>query len=125
MLFLLVMEPLHILFKKAQEMGLLKKLSSVCDAFKVLLYADDATPFINPTKQDLTSTNFILHIFAEANGLITNLQKTNYYPIRCNDTELQLLSSKGRNIFSIFPCTYLGLPLHFKKPNHATLQPLV
>jgi hypothetical protein len=40
------MEPLHMLFNKAQEMGLLKKLSSVCDAFRVLLYADDATLFL-------------------------------------------------------------------------------
>jgi hypothetical protein len=72
----------------------------------------------------MTSTNFILQIFAEASGLITNLQNTNYYPIRCSDTELQLLTSEGRNI-STFPYTYLGLPLHFKKPNHATLQPLV
>jgi hypothetical protein len=44
--FLLAMEPLHMLFNKAQEMGLLKKLSSVCDAFRVLLYADDATLFL-------------------------------------------------------------------------------
>jgi hypothetical protein len=47
------MEPLHRLFKKAQEIGLLHKLSKGCDAFRMLLYADDVAVFINPTEHDL------------------------------------------------------------------------
>jgi hypothetical protein len=41
MLFLLVMEPLHRLFKKAQDLGLLDNLSSSCVTFRMSLYADD------------------------------------------------------------------------------------
>jgi hypothetical protein len=43
------MEPLHMLFKKAQEVGLLKKLSHVCDTFRMSLYTDDVSMFINPS----------------------------------------------------------------------------
>jgi hypothetical protein len=50
MLFILVMEPLHILYKKAQEEGLLEKVSNECEAFRVTLYADDAYVFITPSQ---------------------------------------------------------------------------
>jgi hypothetical protein len=81
MLFLLAMEPLHMLFKKAQEVGLLKKPIPICDAFRSSLYADDATLFVNPSKEDLATTDFILQIFAKASRLVTNLQKTQYFSI--------------------------------------------
>jgi hypothetical protein len=42
MLFLLAMEPLHLLFKKAQDLKLLEKVSRGCEAFRVSLYADDS-----------------------------------------------------------------------------------
>jgi hypothetical protein len=112
------MESLHMLFKKSQELGLLKKLSPVFDAFRSSLYADDATLFINPLKQDLATTDFILQIFAEASGLVTNFQKTHYFPIQCEEVDLHFLYE--RNVAN-FPCTYLGLPLHYKKPSRATL----
>jgi hypothetical protein len=53
MLFLLAMEPLHMLLKKAQDAGLLQKLSPLCDTFKVSLYADDAALFLNPDKKEM------------------------------------------------------------------------
>jgi hypothetical protein len=43
-------------------MGLLRKLHSICDAFRVLMYADDACLFINPSKHDLDITDFILRL---------------------------------------------------------------
>jgi hypothetical protein len=46
MLFLLAMEPLHRLFKKAQDLGLLEKVTSACDNFRMALYADAAAIFI-------------------------------------------------------------------------------
>jgi hypothetical protein len=63
MLFLLAMEPLHRLFKRAQDIGLLKQLSSGCDASRASLYADDDALFINPTINDLQVTISILSIF--------------------------------------------------------------
>jgi hypothetical protein len=124
MLFLLAMEPLLLLFRKAQEEGLLQKLCLKCDACRVSLYANDAALFMNPTKQEVDTTDFILSMFAEASGLVTNLHKTHYYPIQCNITDIQFLYSAGRNVSS-FPFIHLGLPLHYKRPNKETLQPLI
>jgi hypothetical protein len=69
MLFLLAMEPLHRLFKKAQDMGLLGSLSRGCDAFRMSLYANDVVAFVNPTEQDMRTTIEILNIFSNASGL--------------------------------------------------------
>jgi hypothetical protein len=48
MLFLLAMEPLSRLFKKAQRMGLLSSLAKSCDSFRVSLYVDATALFIKP-----------------------------------------------------------------------------
>jgi hypothetical protein len=56
MLFLLAMEPLHMLIAKAQEDGLLSSLSRSCDTFRMSLYADVAAIFIKPDLQDLKVT---------------------------------------------------------------------
>jgi hypothetical protein len=53
MLFLLAMEPLHRLFKKAQKTNLLDKVRKGCHEFRISLYADDAAVFIKPTAKDL------------------------------------------------------------------------
>jgi hypothetical protein len=58
--FLLAMEPLHLLFKKAHEDNLLHKLRHTCDTCKVSLYADDVALFIRPNAQALKVTDLIL-----------------------------------------------------------------
>jgi hypothetical protein len=92
MLFLLAMEPLHRLFKKAQDLGLLEKVSSTYDNFKMTLYADGAIVFIKPEEKDLTVTTSILNIFAQASRLTTNLRKTEFFPIRCSQANLSFLT---------------------------------
>jgi hypothetical protein len=120
MLFLLAIEPLHRLFSKAQEMGLLAKIGN----FRVSFYADAAALFIKPTDQDLCIAEAILGIFAEASGLKTNMSKTEFYLIQCHNIDLSFLSSRNLAI-SCFPCTYLGLPLHFRKPTRPMMQQVV
>jgi hypothetical protein len=110
------------LFAKAQEMQLRQKLSTTCDVFRVSLYADDAVVFIQPTEYEMNVTNFILELFADASGLETNISKTHFYPIRCEDTNLDFLSNAGRAV-STFPCSYLGLPLCARKPSRAIFIP--
>jgi hypothetical protein len=124
MLFLLAMEPLHKLIAKAQEAGLLSSLFRSCDTFTMSLYADDAAIFIRPTSEDLQVTIHIMNTFAEASGLHTNLGKIECYPIQCSNLDLSFLAPANISI-SQFPCSYLGLPLHFKKPTRPMLQPVI
>jgi hypothetical protein len=124
MLFLLAMEPLHMLFHHAQSSGTLSFLHQNCANFRMSLYADDAAVSIHPTARDLATTKHILQIFGDASGLITNLDKTNFYPIGCHNLNLEGVFGPDHPL-SDFPCTYLGLPLHYKKLPKATLQPLL
>jgi hypothetical protein len=75
-LFLLAMEPLHILFKKAQDLGLVDSLSVSCDTFRMSLYAENVVAFINPTEKDMKTTVEIMNIFESASGLKANMNKT-------------------------------------------------
>jgi hypothetical protein len=115
MIFLLAMEPLHKLFQKTQHMGQLQRLSKGCDRFRASLYADDAALFIKPIASEVLVTENILEIFAQASGLVTNLNKTEFFPTRYEGVSLDFLAQHNINVAS-FPCIYLGLPLHFRKP---------
>jgi hypothetical protein len=114
MLFLFAMEPLHLLFCKAQDSDFLAHLHHRCSTFKMSLYADGTTVFINPTSQDLQATWSIPQLFIDASGLNTNMDKTKFYTIQCQDIRIRELLGPDQNISS-FPCSYLGLPLHYKK----------
>jgi hypothetical protein len=122
--FLLAMEPLHILFRKAQDMGLLSSLSKSCDPFRVSLYANVVVVFIKPTHHDLKVTIDIMKVFAEAYGLFTNMAKIECFPIQCQNIDLGFIGSSQLTISS-FPCKYLGLPLHYKKPSREMLKPII
>jgi hypothetical protein len=88
------------------------------------LYTDDASLFLKPITNDLKIINCILQLFTDASGLVTNMSKTHFYPIRCDQVNIAFLSNADISV-STFPYTYLGLPLHFRRPSKATLQPLV
>jgi hypothetical protein len=92
MLFLLAMEPLNLLFKKSQALNLLGKLQPNCNTCNISMYADDATLFIKLSKQEVQVIDFILNMFAQASGLVTNMAKTHYFPIRCAGLDLQFLN---------------------------------
>jgi hypothetical protein len=124
MLFLMAMEPLHLLFKKVIYAELLSQLNVVYDACRVSLYIDGATLFIKRSKNELQVCDYVIQIFAQATGLCTNLNKTHYFPIRCEGVNMDFLEATERNVAS-FPCLYLGLPFSTKRPSHASLQPLV
>jgi hypothetical protein len=124
MLFLLAMEPLHRLFKKAQDMGLLASLSRGCDAFRMSLYVNDVAAFVNPTEQDMRTTIEILNIFSNASGLCANMSKTECYPIQCVGTNLIFLDIFNLKV-SHFPCKYLRLPMHYRKPTREMLETFI
>jgi hypothetical protein len=124
MLLLLAIEPLHLLFCKAQLMGAIEFLHQNCTSFRLSLYVDDTAVFINPARHDLQATSCILQLFANASGLSTNMDKTEFYSIQCQGIDIQELLGSNQNVSS-FPCTYLGLLLHFKKLPKSTIFPLV
>jgi hypothetical protein len=124
MLFLLAMEPLHKLFRKAQTMGVLSSLSKSCDMFRMSLYADDDALFLKPASYDLSVTIAILDFFVGASGLETNMSKIECYSIQCVDINLNFLDMAGLKI-SQFPYKYLGMPLHYKKHTRVMFQPVI
>lgn len=124
MLFLLAMEPLHLLFKYAQHKNLIHYLADSCEGFCFSLYADDAAVFIKPEPQDFTVLKLIMDIFGQASGLHTNMEKTEIYPIRCQGINLEQVLGEQHRIHQ-FPCKYLGLPLHTRKLPRASVQPII
>jgi hypothetical protein len=105
-------------------MGMLEVIHRGCDKFKTSLYVDDATLFIKPTQQELSITIAILETFAEASGLSTNMSKTMAFPIQCSNIPLDFISSAGL-VTAVFPCIYLGLPLHTRKLPSSIMQSLI
>jgi hypothetical protein len=125
MLFILVMDVLGFLITKAENEGLLRPLATRTLHHRFSIYADDVVIFIQPTVGDISTVLDILHIFGEASGLRTNIQKSNVYPIRCGEQDLTLLQSLLPCEISQFPCKYLGLPLAIKKLTKYQVQPII
>jgi hypothetical protein len=88
------------------------------------LYANDAVVFVSPIAHDLIVTRRLLQFFGDASGLITNLDKSEIFPIRCGDINLDVILG-GHFKISQFPYVYLGLPLHYKKIPKHMIQPMV
>jgi hypothetical protein len=65
-----------------------------------------------------------MHLFANATGLSANMDKTELYPIQCQDMDIQGLLGPNQS-FSSFPCSYLGLPPHFKSLPKSAMFPLI
>ena len=81
--------------------------------------------FLLPVAEDINVTMDILHLFGEATGLKTNMQKSNVLPIRCEENELATVQSQLQCGVAEFPCKYLGLPLTLKKLTKEQVQPII
>jgi hypothetical protein len=99
-------------------------VSNGSEAFRVSLYADDAAIFIKPLEHDWRITCSILEIFKEDSGLTTNMAKIEFFPIRCEGVNLEFLTQNNLALAS-FPCSYLGLSLHYKKLPPSLLHHLI
>ena len=67
----------------------------------------------------------ILRAFGNASGLDTNMENSVVYPVCCDGLDLQHVMEAFLCQVKQFPCTYLGLPLHFKKLRRVDIQPLI
>jgi hypothetical protein len=69
MLFVLVMEILGALIRKADEWGIFSRIGVQAIKHRTSLYANDFIMFLSPTPSDLELTKSILQVFQEASGL--------------------------------------------------------
>lgn len=93
------------------RLGLLHKIRGRGTIFQTSLYADDATVFVAPLKQDVQNLGRILQGFSEVTGLQTNFHKSSVVPIRCGHLDLDDILEGMSATRSSFPMRYLGLPL--------------
>nr|ABA95403.1 retrotransposon protein, putative, unclassified [Oryza sativa Japonica Group] len=82
MLFILVMDVLNALLRKASDSGGFLPLNYRAIRHRASLYADDLVLFLSPVRQDLEFIQGILSVFGAASGLRTNFTKCSITPIR-------------------------------------------
>jgi hypothetical protein len=125
MLFLLVMEALSGLIRRAEAWSLLQSLSSRLIPYCASLYADDLILFLSSVATDLQFFKCILVVFENASGLGCNLGKCQIVLIRCDESQVQLVQQLFPCPITQFPIKYLGLPLSVGKILKAALHALV
>jgi len=76
MLFILVMDVLCHLVKKAADEQLWQPLTKRTLQHRIYQYADDLVLFLIPPASDIEITLDILELFGIASGLTTNLNKS-------------------------------------------------
>ena len=115
MLFILAMEPLQRLLELAATNGAITLVAHRSAKLRISIYADDAAIFLNPAMEEVREVAFILSVFGNASGLVVNVAKSACFPIRCEDLDLHRTLQFFNCPIKSFPCTYLGLPLHYRK----------
>jgi hypothetical protein len=125
MLFIIMMDMLNHLITKAAGEGLLQPLSSRSIQHWVSLYADGVVLLLRPSQSDINLILEILHLFGQAAGLKTNIQKSSVVPIQCDSSELDVIHEQLPCRMEHFPIKYLGLPLSIKKLSRAQLQQII
>lgn len=83
--------------------------------FRVRLYADDTSLFISLMLADIEVSKQILLTFDAASGLMANVEKSVLLRIACDEIDLRTMLQNFPVPIKVFPCKYLGLPLHFRK----------
>jgi len=119
------MEPFHRLLELATTSGRLTTIAHMCAKLRISMYADDATIFLNPVKEEVKELASLLATFGSASGLVVNMNKSACYPIRCEELDVPQIMQFFNCPIKSFPCTYLGLPLHFRKLGRIEVQPLI
>jgi hypothetical protein len=126
MLFLLVMEVLSALIRKADQWQLLRGLGVHSITHWTSLYVDDLILFVRPHAEDLQVMRHIFSIFEGASGLGCNLANCQLAPIWCAPEDIEVATVFLPCQVIDFPLKYLSVPLSIRKKilRHA-LQPFV
>lgn len=81
LLFILAIDPLQRMISLAEQNAILSPILPCLAKLRCSLYADDATIFTNPDREELLTLQSLLKVFSECSGLVTNLAKTEIYTI--------------------------------------------
>lgn len=125
MLFILLMEVLHRLLKKAAQQGVLAPPADQGIHHQCSLYAYDVVIFSTPNVQDVITIKQVLDFFGNASGLKTNLQKSLIAPISCSQEQIDRIRNFFPAQLTEFPIQYLGLPLAVGRLRKVHFQPLI
>jgi hypothetical protein len=106
-LFILAIDTLQYILRKATEQELLSPLRSRNARFRLSLYADDAILFLHEV--DLIMAN--MQRYGDATGLRINASKSTVAPIRCSQVNLDEVLRSFSGARASFPISYLGLPI--------------
>jgi hypothetical protein len=115
MLFVIAMEPLNALIRKAGRSRVLTPLPGRCIRHRASLYADDLIVLVAPVLEDLNCIQQILSLLAGASGLVANLDKCVLTPIQCTDELIVAAQEAFPGAVVPFSCTYvrtLECPCH-------------
>ena len=115
MFFILVMDVLCYIVKKAADDDMLQPLARRALQHRISLYADDVVIFLHPSASDLEVMLDLLQLFGEASGLKTNVQKSSVLPIQCLEDDKAIIQEQLPCQILDFPCKYLGVPLSLRK----------
>ena len=91
LLFVIAMDVLTSLITKAQECGMLSRMSGCTPMQRLSIYADDVVLFVRPTVSYLRFVKEAPHIFGNASGLHINYAKSMAIMIRDEDGEKELV----------------------------------
>jgi hypothetical protein len=89
------------------------------------MYADDVALFVKPVRDDIATMAEILDIFGRASGLLVNRSNCAIYPVHCEEVDVEAAKQDFQCPIKFFPCTYLGLPLHYRQLRRVEIQPLI
>jgi len=117
-LFLLAMEGLNYMVRKANEMGWIRGFgahTNRANNMEVthLLYADDSLVFCGAEVSQIRHLRAILTIFEGISGLHVNWQKSCLFPVNQVNDMQGLADNLGCQVASL-PTKYLGMPLGAK-----------
>jgi hypothetical protein len=124
MLFLLVMEVLRAMIRKADMWSLFSWFVARGILHWAILYADDLIIFLSSVARDLELIRSIFNIFEGASSLACNMNKSEMTTIRCNVKQPALVANLLPCLLVQFPIKYLCIPLSVTKLPKSNLQPL-
>lgn len=107
MLFVLVMEPLNALLRRAEEPNLFTPLGVASIRSRASLYADNVVIFLRQIEQDLNINRSILRLFVAAPELHTNEAKCRFSPIRCTEDDISTMGNLFTCEIQPLSCKYL------------------